>query len=88
MQRIKRVHMLRTTGVAAQAARVNLFRGMLLEDKNLGFVSAARHVRCARSVAPFTSLMRRSTSGIEGRLPMSGLLPAGKDVRMARFASF
>jgi hypothetical protein len=80
--------MLRTTRVAAQAARVNLFRGMLLEDKNLRFVSAARDVCCARSVAPFASLMRRSASGIERGLPMSGLLPAAKDVGMAGLASF
>ena len=88
MQRIERVHVLGPARVATQAAGVDFFRGMLLEDKNLGLVSAARDVRCARSVATLASLTRWPSFSVERGLPMSGLLPAIKDVRMTRLASF
>src|ERR1700722_18878052 len=88
MQRIQRVHMLGPARVATQAARVDFFRGMLLEHKNLGLVSAPGDMRRAGAVATFASLTRRPTLGIERGLPMRGLLPAAKDVCMARLASF
>jgi hypothetical protein len=64
------------TGVAGQTARVNLLRGSVLKDKNLGFVTASSHVLCAGSVAALAALMRGSALGIEHCFPVRRLFPA------------
>src|ERR1700686_4345946 len=64
------------SGVAGQTARVNLLRGRVLKDKNLGLVTASSDVICARSVAALAALMRGPPPGIERCFPVRRLFPA------------
>jgi hypothetical protein len=67
MHRIDRVHVLRSAGMAIQAARADLLRRRALESENLGLVSSAVDVRLPRTVTAFASLPRRSFLRIQSR---------------------
>src|SRR5271154_3186328 len=43
--RIDRIHVLRSTGVAGQAAGVDLFGGVFAKDEDLGLIATTSHVR-------------------------------------------
>src|SRR5208282_416844 len=73
--RVDGVHVLSATGVARQTTGVDFFRRSILEHKDLGFVPAARHVVCARTVAALATLVRSSSFRVESRLPVRGFLP-------------
>jgi hypothetical protein len=45
MDRIDGIHVFGATGVARQAASVNLLRRVILEDKNIGDIPATSDVR-------------------------------------------
>ena len=51
VDRVDRVHVLRTSGMAAHAASIDLFRGMVLENEKLGFVAGILYVCRCRPVA-------------------------------------
>src|ERR1700730_248602 len=74
------------SGVAGQTARVNLLRGSVLKDKNLGFVAASGHVICAGSVAALAALTRGSALGIKRRFPVRRLFPAVVEIFMTSLA--
>lgn len=88
MHRIDGIHVFGATGVARQAAGVNLLRRVILEDKNLGDVPAASNMRRSGPVAAFASLMRRAAFRIERRLPVRTLLPGAVNVVVASLADF
>lgn len=75
VQGIDRIHVLRTAGVASQAASVDFLSRSVLEREDFCDVAAACDVGRARAMASLASLMRRSALGIERRLPMGGFLP-------------
>src|SRR5580658_10152454 len=75
MLRVDRVHVLRATGVAGQAALVDFLGRMIFEDENLRFVAAAGDVSGSRPMASFASLMRWAAFRIERRLPVRRLFP-------------
>src|ERR1700678_2332269 len=82
------VHVLRATGVASQAAGVDLFGRVIFEDENLGDVSPARDVRRSGTVATLASLVRRAVFGVERRLPVRRCFPVLVDVCVASLAGF
>lgn len=82
------IHVLRPACMAGEAARIDLFRGVIREDKYFGFVSTTGDVRRTGSVTSFTSLMRRPALCIESCFPMRALLPAVVNVLVASFACF
>jgi hypothetical protein len=88
MHRIDGIHVFGASGMARQAAGVDLLRRVILEDKNLGDVPAASNMRRSGPVAAFASLVRRAAFRIERRLPVRALLPAVVDVRVASLADF
>jgi len=65
--RVQGVHVLRATGMAVQAARVNLLRGGILEGEYLCLVPAAIDVRFARTMASFAAMPFRPSLGIQHR---------------------
>ncbi len=85
---IRGLHMLDRRGMAREAAVVNFFGGVFGENENLGFVAASGHVGSAGTVATFASLVRRTTFGIERRLPMRSFLPTVVNILVAGLADF
>lgn len=85
--RIDGIHVLVAARMARQAPRVNFLGGVFLENENLGLVSAASNVVCARTVASFAALVRRTTLGIERGLPVGSFLPIIIDIFMTSLAS-
>jgi hypothetical protein len=88
MHRIDGIHVFGASGVARQAAGVDLLRRVILEDKNLGDVPAASNMRRSGPVAAFASLMRRAAFRIERGLPVRTLLPGAVNVVVASLADF
>src|SRR5271170_3735742 len=77
--RVDGVHVLSAAGVAGQTTRVDFLRRSTLEHKDLRFVTAARHVVGARTMAALAALVRRPAFCIEGRLPVRRFLPTVVD---------
>jgi len=50
VDRIDGVHLLRASGMAAHAASIDLLRGMVFEDEELGFVAGILNVCCRRAM--------------------------------------
>ena len=88
MHRIDGVHVLRAARVAGEALSVDLFRGVLAENENFGFVTAAGHVRRPGAMATFTSLVRRPAFGIECGFPVRCCFPVLVDLCVTSFAGF
>src|ERR1700733_1890551 len=82
------VHVLRAAGVAGQAAVIDFLGRMILEDKNLGFVTASSDVLRSRAVTAFASLMRWTAFRIERRLPVRRLFPIVVNSFVAGLAGF
>lgn len=61
VQRIHRVHVLGAARMAPQTAVINFLSRMILENKNLGDVPAARYVRPAGPMTTLATLFRRAT---------------------------
>jgi len=70
------VHVLRATGVADEAARVDVLRGSVLEPENFGYVASPRDVLLARTMARFTAMPLRAFLGkvVEGGRKMARAL--------------
>jgi hypothetical protein len=86
MHRIDGIHVFGATGVARQAAGVDLLRRVVLKNKNLGDIPAASDVRRSGPVAALASLVRRTAFRIERGLPMRTLLPSVVNVLVAGLA--
>ena len=67
---IDRVHVLRTTGMAGEAARVDFFRRSVLKRKNFAYIPATVDVGLARTVARFAPLPLRASLRVEGGYKM------------------
>lgn len=87
MQRVHRIHVLGATGMARQAAVVDFFGRMILEDEDLRYVAASGDVRRPGTMATFTSLVGWPPFRIKCCFPVRGLLPAVVNVLVAGFAS-
>ena len=87
MLRVDRVHVLRAAGMARQASVIDFLRRMLLENENLGDVSAALDMGGARPVAAFASLVRWTAFRIERCFPVRSLLPVVVEIRVACLAN-
>ena len=81
------IRLLVVTGVAGEAALVDFLGRMILENKNLGFIAAAIHVRAAWPVAILAAVLGEAAF-LEGLLPMRALLPAVIKIFVARLAGF
>jgi hypothetical protein len=88
MQRIDGIHVFGGTGVARQAAGVDLLRRVILEDKYFGDIPATSHVRRSGPMTAFASLVRRAAFRIERGLPVRTLLPGAVNVVVASLADF
>ena len=86
VNRIDGVHVLGAARMAGHATVVDLLGRGFLEGEDLGDVAAARHVGRSGAVAGFTSLVRRTAFGVEGGLPVGGLLPTAIDILVAGLA--
>jgi hypothetical protein len=84
--RVDDIHVLVAAGMARQAARINFFSGVVLENENLCLISTARNVICSRTVASFATLVGWTALGIERRLPMRSFLPIIVDILVAGLA--
>jgi hypothetical protein len=88
MLRVNGIHVLRATGMARQAASVDLFGRVIFEDKYFGNVPPARDVRRSRTMATLASLVRRAVFRVERRLPVRCRFPVLVDVCVASLAGF
>ena len=86
VERIRAIEVSWPGSMAGEAARIDFFRGMLREDENLRLVTTAFDVSSPRAMAPFASLMRRTSFCVEHCLKMRGLRPAVVDIGVARLA--
>jgi hypothetical protein len=57
VQRVDGVHVLRVRCMASQAAVINLFGRVILEDEDLRDVATASDVSSSRTMAAFASLL-------------------------------
>src|ERR1700745_1514521 len=87
VDRVDRVHVLRTSGMAAHAASIDLFRGMVLENEKLGFVAGILYVCRCRPVAALAAHFGRVTRFVHGGLPMRRLFPSRVQILMTGLAS-
>lgn len=88
MERINGLHVFRARRVASQAAVVDFFGRMILENENLCGVAAARDVLCAWTMAAFAPLACSPAFRIQRRFPVRRLFPLIVDIFMAGFAGF
>ena len=65
VNRVDRIHVLRSASVAGHAAGVDFLGGSVLESKNFRNVAATGHVSCARSVAGLATLQIRAFLGVQ-----------------------
>lgn len=72
--------------MAGQAARGDFFRGRSLENKYLGFVASASHMRFARTMTGLASLKPGAAPRIQRGFPMRCLSEAVVDIFVAGFA--
>jgi hypothetical protein len=86
VDRIDGVHVLRTSGMAAHAASIDLFRGMVFENEKLGFVAGILYVCCCRPVAALAARFGGVTRFVQGGLPMLRLLPSNVQFLVAGLA--
>jgi hypothetical protein len=87
MLRVDGVHVLRAAGVAAQAARINLFGGGFFEKEQLGGVGRISGVAGSGPVTILAAVLR-DASFLVRLLPVRALLPAIVNVRVAGLAGF
>src|ERR1700746_304370 len=87
VHRIDGVHVLRASGMAAHAARINLLCGMVLENEELGFVAGILNVCCCRAMAAVAAHLGGIASLLQSGLPVRGLLPSGVQLFVAGLAS-
>ena len=88
MHRIDGIHVFGATGVARQAAGVDILCRVILEDKNLGDIPATSDVGRSWPMTAFASLVRRAALRIERGLPVRTLLPGVVNVVVASLADF
>jgi len=74
--------------MACQAAVIDVFGRMFLEDEDLRYVAASGDVRCTGTMATFASLTGWTSVRVKRCLPVRGLLPSLVDVLMAGHANF
>ena len=86
VERIRAIEVSWPGSMAGEAARIDFRRGMPREDENLRLVTTARDVSGSRAMAPFASLMRRTSFCVERCLPVRGLRPTCINVGVARLA--
>ena len=87
MDRVDGVHVLRTSGMAAHAASIDLCRGMVLKNEKLGVVAGILYVCRCRPVATLAAHFGGVTRFVQGSLPMLRLLPSHVQFLVAGLAS-
>jgi len=85
MLRVNCIHVLRTAGVAGQAARIDFFGRVFAKDENLRFVAAARDVSRTGTVTILAAVLR-DPAFLVCLLPVRAFLPAIVEVFMASLA--
>lgn len=76
MQRIDDVQLLRSTGMAAKALGIDLFRAGLREKEQLGRIRGVGDVIGGGAVTCFAALLGRASALVIRSRPMTGFLPA------------
>jgi len=75
VQRVDRMELLRTAGVATQALRVDCLGSRLGKKEEFGSIRRVCYVVGCRTVARFTALLCRTAACVVRGLPMPRLLP-------------
>lgn len=88
MERIDDVQLLCSTGMAAQALGVNLFRAGLCKKEQFGRIGRVCDVIGRRTVAGLAALPGRASARVVRSCPMAGFLPAFVFGRVTILAGF
>jgi hypothetical protein len=85
MLRVDCIHVLRAAGVAAQAARINLFGGGFFEEEEFGGVGRISNVTGSGTVTVLAAVLRDAAFFVR-LLPVRAFLPAIVNVLVAGLA--